>query len=592
MCGLMASPSGPPLFMPLRHLAPARHTTMNKRLSTISYQLSAALVLTTIGYLPSAFAQVPASGQADPRPRSIAGTTQGAASKPRMTEPLEKYNMPPAYIYRLETGPRMVSQFGLFTSFQVNVDADGNNILGDAANESSITVDPTNHNRMAIGWRQFNSVQSDFRQGGWGFTTDAGTTWTFPGVLQNNVFRSDPVLGSDEAGNFFYLSLLESFCENMYGSLNFGQTWTRLQPDGEAGGGDKQWFTIDKTGGTGHGFQYQAWSTAAPCAGFGQFSRSTDGGVTWMNPISIPDQPVWGTLDVDTNGNLFIGGGDFGSSFFCVRSSNAQNPAVTPTFDQDVSLDLGGSVLFGAQINPGGLAGQIFLAVDRSGTATNNNIYMLATVQQFSASNGSDIMFSRSTDGGLTFSSPQRITDDPVNQSKWHWFGTLAVAPNGRIDSVWLDTRNAANNTDSQLFYSWSTDGGLTWAPNVAVSNPFTPFEGYPVQQKIGDYITIVSDNTGGDVAYPATFNFNPNSGQHEEDVYYVRVSPSGVPTPTPTPTQTPTPTATPSATPTATPTATVRPTPTPRTMPTPRGRPTPPPRPTPPGPGPLLPAK
>jgi hypothetical protein len=553
---------------------------------------AAFLLLLAISYLPSARAQATASGQKDSRPPSVAGTTYGAASKPRMTEPLEKYNMPPAYIYRLETGPRMISQFGLFTSFQVNVDANGNNILGDAANEPSITVDPTNHSRMAIGWRQFNSVQSDFRQGGWGFTTDAGTTWTFPGVLETNVFRSDPVLGSDEAGNFFYLSLLQSFCDNMYGSPDFGQTWTRLQPDEAAGGGDKQWFTIDKTpGGMGHGFQYQIWSTAASC-NFGQFSRSTDGGVTWLNGISIPDAPVWGTLDVDTNGNLFIGGGDFGSSFFCVRSSNAQNGNVTPTFDQNVSVNLGGSVLFGAQINPGGLSGQIFLAVDRSGTATNNNIYMIATVQQFSASNGSDIMFSRSTDGGLTFSAPQRITDDPVNQNKWHWFGTLAIAPNGRIDSVWLDTRNAANNTDSQLFYSWSTDGGLTWAPNVAVSNSFTPFEGYPVQQKIGDYITIVSDNAGGDVAYSATFNFNPTSGQHEEDVYYVRVFPSGVPppTPTPTPTVTPTPTATPTVTPTATPTPT-RPPPTPRPIPTPRGRPTPPPRPTPPGPGPLSPA-
>ena len=127
------------------------------------------------------------------------------AGQARMIEPLEKYNMPPAYIYRLEKGPRMISQFGVFTSFQVNVDASGNNILGDAANESSITVDPTNHNRMAIGWRQFNSVMSDFRQGGWGFTTDGGTTWTFPGVLEDNVFRSDPVLGSDESGNFFYL---------------------------------------------------------------------------------------------------------------------------------------------------------------------------------------------------------------------------------------------------------------------------------------------------------------------------------------------------------------------------------------------------
>jgi hypothetical protein len=41
-------------------------------------------------------------------------------------------------------------------------------------------------------------------------------------------------------------------------------------------------------------------------------------------------------------------------------------------------------------------------------------------------------------DGGLTFSAPRRINDDPINHNKWHWFGTLAVAPNGRIDSVWL----------------------------------------------------------------------------------------------------------------------------------------------------------
>src|SRR4029434_2121843 len=122
--------------------------------------------------------------------------------------------------------------------------------------------------------------------------------------------------------------------------------------------------------------------------------------------------------------------------------------------------------------------------------------------------------------GGLTFSAPLRINDDPVNQDKWHWFGTLAVAPSGRIDVVWLDTRNAANNTDSQLFYSYSTDGGVTWAPNVAVSNSFNPFLGYPAQNKMGDYITIVSDNSGGNVAYAATFN-------SEEDVYFVRVAPA-----------------------------------------------------------------
>jgi uncharacterized repeat protein (TIGR01451 family) len=193
------------------------------------------------------------------------------------------------------------------------------------------------------------------------------------------------------------------------------------------------------------------------------------------------------------------------------------------------TVDLGGSVWFGAPINPGGLAGQIFLAVDRSGTATDNNIYMFASVLPNGASNGTHVMFVRSVDGGLTFSAPLRINDDPINHDKWHWFGTLAVAPNGRIDVVWLDTRNAANNTDSQLFYSCSTDGGLTWSPNVAVSNAFNPFEGYPNQNKIGDYITIVSDETGGNVAYSATFNFNPTQGENEEDVYYVRVSPTAI---------------------------------------------------------------
>ena len=52
---------------------------------------------------------------------------QALPPKPRHAEPLEKYNNPPAYIFRLETSPRMISPYGAFTSFQVNVDANGNN---------------------------------------------------------------------------------------------------------------------------------------------------------------------------------------------------------------------------------------------------------------------------------------------------------------------------------------------------------------------------------------------------------------------------------------------------------------------------------
>jgi hypothetical protein len=460
---------------------------------------------------------------------SIASGQLAPTTRVPRNEPLERYDNPPAPPQKIETSPRMISQFGSFTSHQVNVNASGQNIVGDAANECSISVDPTNGDKMTIAWRQFNSVSSNFRQAGWAFTTNGGTNWTFPGVLENNVFRSDPVTNSDEIGQFFYLSLqsdinLSFFCDDLWRSTNGGQSWTLLSGERGGGGGDKQWFTIDKTNGPGHGFQYQS-DDGFNCSGGGvEFQRSTDGGVTWQAPIVVPGGTDLGTLDVDTNGNLFIGGEGF-SNFNCVRSSNAQIGGQTPTFDRITSVNMGGFLGSGG-INPDGLDGQCFLAIDRSGTATNNNIYMLASVVP-SGRSTTDVMFVRSTDGGLTFSAPLRINDDPVNPSKWHWFGTLSVAPNGRIDSVWYDTRNAANNTDSQLFYSWSTDGGVTWAPNVAVSDSFNPFEGYPNQSKIGDYITIVSDDTGGNVAYSATFNFNPSRNQHEEDVYYVRVAPT-----------------------------------------------------------------
>jgi hypothetical protein len=443
---------------------------------------------------------------------------QAIPAKHLSTEQLERYGDPPMFIWRTDVSDAMISQHGPFISYQVNVDANGQNITGDAANEPSISVDPTNRNKMAIGWRQFDSLNSNFRQAGWGFTSNGGVSWTFPGVLENNVFRSDPVLASNDAGQFFYLSLLTTFFDNMWRSLDGGQSWTNL---GDATGGDKQWFAIDNTNSTGHGFQYQCWSTAGNNYGGRQFSRSTDGGSTWMNPIFLPNSPVWGTPDVDGNGNLFIGGMSFGTGqIWSLRSSNAKNGAVTPAFDRVVNVNLGGDIVASEPINPEGLVGQIFVAADRSGSITNNNVYMLASVRPTGASTGSDVMFVRSTNAGLTYSAPRRINDDVVNHTKWHWFGTLSVAPHGRIDVVWLDTRNAANNTDSQLFYSYSLDTGNTWSPNVAVSEPFDPYLGFPRQNKIGDYLTIVSDIAGGNVAYSATFN-------GEEDIYYVRVAPS-----------------------------------------------------------------
>jgi len=135
----------------------------------------------------------------------------------------------PAYNYSMDN----------IVTVQVNVDDNGQNIVGDAANEPSIAVDQTDPNRITIGWRQFNTVNSNFRQAGYGFTTNGGQTWTFPGVIEPGVFRSDPVLDSDADGNIYYNSLTNDpvFMCQVFKSNNGGSTW-----DGGtfAQGGDKQ----------------------------------------------------------------------------------------------------------------------------------------------------------------------------------------------------------------------------------------------------------------------------------------------------------------------------------------------------------------
>ena len=85
-----------------------------------------------------------------------------------------------------------------------------------------------------------------------------------------------------------------------------------------------------------------------------------------------------------------------------------------------------------------------------------------------------------------TWSAPRRIHDDAENA--WQWFGTLAVAPNGRLDAVWNDTRGTGSLRRSRLHYASSYDGGDTWSAGVAIGPEWDSHVGWPSQSKIGDY--------------------------------------------------------------------------------------------------------
>jgi hypothetical protein len=418
--------------------------------------------------------------------------------------------------------PASLIFFDPYLSVQVNVAGLGANIIGDAANEPSIAVNPNDPDSMVIGWRQFDNIASDFRQAGVGYTLNGGTIWTFPGPLDPGIFRSDPVLDTDSAGNFYYQSLrfISSLDLSVFKSTDGGVTWSPPVPEF---GGDKNWMAIDKTGGVGEGHIYGIWQRfGGACCGLNVLTRSTDGGASYETPVPMAFSPTFGTLAVGPDGELYAAGIDGTSgqdltTFVVSRSLDARDAGMSPT-SVGVQVPLGGSMGFGSGPNPGGLLGQANVAVDHSSEPTRGNVYLLASVVPDSGTDPMDVHFTRSTDGGQTWSPFVRVNDDASTQN-WQWFGALSVAPNGRIDVIWNDTRNSGVENVSQLFYAYSYDGGDTWSANVAVSPAFDSHVGWPQQTKIGDYYTLVSGETGADVAYSATFN-------GEQDVYYVRVFP------------------------------------------------------------------
>ncbi len=434
----------------------------------------------------------------------------------------ERYNETPddPYVFvdraAMERGPSYSENGSDIFTRQANVDINGDDIIGDAGNEPSIAVDPTNPNRIVIGWRQFDTVTSNFRQAGNAYSLDGGQAWTFPGVLNPGVFRSDPVLDFDADGNFYYNSLRGTFNCDVYKITDGGIDWGAPFP---AKGGDKQWMRIDRSGGVGDGNNYSYWNSSFTTCAPGSFTRSTDGSNSFEDCLVIDGDPFWGTLAVDADGTLYMVGRN-NSGIVVVKSTNAQDPTVTPTWNSVNAVDLDGQLSGFVPINPQGLLGQAWIDVDVSGGAGDGNVYVLASVDRNSNSDQGDVMFAKSTDGGTTFSAPVRINTDSGTEA-YQWFGTMSVAPNGRIDVAWLDTRNAPTGTDmSALYFTYSEDQGETWFPNIKLSPAFDPHIGYPQQNKMGDYFDMVSDNNNAHLAWVNTIN----GGQ---DVYYSQITPA-----------------------------------------------------------------
>jgi hypothetical protein len=132
----------------------------------------------------------------------------------------------------------------------------------------------------------------------------------------------------------------------------------------------------------------------------------------------------------------------------------------------------------------------------------NNGVYVIWA--DYGLGNG-NVMFSKSTDGGKTWTSPIRVNDVLVGQ---HFFSSV-TASGGVISVVWYDSRTGqlpdGTITGLDVYYAKSTNGGASFSTNLRVTS--TSFNPNLVERAdfgdpeifMGDYIQVAA---GGGAAH------------------------------------------------------------------------------------------
>ena len=76
-----------------------------------------------------------------------------------------------------------------------------------------------------------------------------------------------------------------------------------------------------------------------------------------------------------------------------------------------------------------------------------------------------------SYDGGATWTEPKPLSDDDPKIYAGQFFPNLSIAPNGRIDVVWWDTRDLQGLRGTDAYYAYSNDDGRTWSKNIRLTD-------------------------------------------------------------------------------------------------------------------------
>jgi len=422
-------------------------------------------------------------------------------------------------------------------------------------NEVTIATFQTRPNVLVATARDLR-LPTEFSWPGYYRSTDGGETWqnslvpgfpgdTSPEGLSSAVNRvhwqigSDPVITSDSEGRVYLawlafnatttgfagwvvLTIYSDFgARYEFTSVVFSGHKTGSEKEGGPGSSritDKEWISVDDTGGPNDGNIYIAWAMFN--GKFGTkivFQRSIDGGLTFSpiinlsHPPNVQNQGAY--VAVGSGGEVYVSWGDFhkdrilftrssdgGETFIAEREVTRIVPVQEPLPGNGYRLD----------------------SFPRMATDTDrSNIYIVWA--DFRNGNA-DILLSRSSDRGNTWSTPVTVNDVDRN----HQIFPAITVFEGRIDVTFYDSRNDPEARLLDVYYAQSDDEGVTFLPNVKVTDaPFDPNKGIAsggTVPFIGDYNGVASNKLGVHPVWADNRNMD-SSAPLDQDIFTATIT-------------------------------------------------------------------
>jgi hypothetical protein len=457
--------------------------------------------------------------------------------------------------------------------FTNNFRVTGNSSLFPLEDEPSVAVtNQTGHFLMVVG---ANSLSTGLMVSY--LSKDQGAHWIGPSLLSlsrgNDRFASDPGLGVDRAGTFYYSFL--SITSSLFGSggqddvvvatSQDGGNWTNHVAVQRALNSsasfselfDKPYISVgpSKTNPLADAIYVTYTDFASSCSNIGFVCNqnstimqvhSTNGGVTWSKPVAVsptftfPQSAITGRLvqgstpAVAPDGNLYVAYYDSGKDGWLNASASVM---ITKSIDGGKSFaPPTQAALIPQQLafrSPGNFLGfrwwsSMFPSMD---VAPDGTVYIAYGAKQSKVSlDPADVYLVASIDGGVTWTQPRKINDDSTQNGQF--FAWLKVSRDGIVHIIWGDQRLDAVGLGYDIFYAEATNHGTTIGSNTRVTDVGTDPQftiGF-----VGDYFNMA---VYGNQVYPVwtdgrrgVMSLGREFLLGETDIYVARLGPRDTP--------------------------------------------------------------